>query len=385
MKKIISLFMSLFIFCLSNSIYSQWSILNAEADSIVLKGSNHIYNLEFIEAEKCFFEVQNKYPVHPAGYFLDAMITWWKILIDKNNSDSYKDAFLSKIEKTINICDKLLDSNSSNINALFFKGGAIGYRARYYADIESWINAAKDASEAFDILKRCLKIAPSNHDIMLGTGIYNYFAEAIPEKYPIVRPLLLFLPSGDKKIGELLLKSAAKNARYSNVEAKVALMQIYYSFESNNWEALNIVRELHQKYPDNPYFKKYYGRLLVRTGNYSFEECWREILRDCIAKKFGYQYELARESMYYIALALIRKKDYDMALKYLYKCDEGSRVIDKSKTSSFMIMANLWMGKIYDLQEKRNYAIKQYEKVLKMDNYFDSHSDAKKFIASPYK
>jgi hypothetical protein len=95
------------------------------------------------------------------------------------------------------------------------------------------MNAVKDANTAFDILIKCLKVAPSNTDIMLGTGIYNYFAAAIPEKYPIVKPLLLMLPSGDKKLGEMLLKAAAKKARYASIEAKVVLMQIYYSFEPN--------------------------------------------------------------------------------------------------------------------------------------------------------
>ena len=56
----------------------------------------------------------------------------------------------------------------------------------------------------------------------------------------------------------------------------------------------------------------------------------------------GYNNDLAREAMYYIALSLIRKKDYDLALRYLYKCDEGSRALDKGKkTSSWMVMSNL--------------------------------------------
>ena len=131
------------------------------------------------------------------------------------------------------------------------------------------MNAVKDAKDAFDILINCYKVAPSNHDIMLGTGIYNYFAEAIPDRYPIVKPMLFFLPSGDKKLGLLLLKASSQRARYAAVEAKVALLQVYYNFEKNNYEALPISKELFERYPNNPYFKKYYARLLVRTGNYT--------------------------------------------------------------------------------------------------------------------
>jgi tetratricopeptide (TPR) repeat protein len=381
-----TIIISIILFILSSSICSsQWSILNTEADSIVLKGTDYIYNLEFSNAEKCFKEVQQKYPAHPAGYFLDAMIEWWKILIDKPRSKQFKDVFLRKIEKTLSVCDSILILKPYDINALFFKAGSIGYRARYYVEDNSWINAVKDGNTAFDLLIACLKIAPNNHDIMLGTGIYNYFAAAIPEKYPIVKPLLLLLPSGDKKIGEMQLKAAAKGARYASVEAKVVLMQVYYVFENRPIECLPIIEELFNKYPNNPYFKKYYARNLVRVGSWTmFEKYFREILNDCIAKKYGYNNDLARESMYYIALALQHQADYQQALKYYYKCDEGSRAIDKDGPSSFMSMTNLNIGKIYDKQGKRDLAISQYNKVLKMNNFNNSYEEAKKYLQKPY-
>jgi len=385
MKKIILFFVLIFSISTSNCL-SQFSILNAEADSLVLRGSDYIYNLEFENAKKCFVEVQTKFPEHPAGYFLDAMIEWWKILIDKPNSNLYKNTFLNKIDKAISVCDSLLTVNPADINALFFKAGSIGYRARFYVEENSFVNAAKDGKTAYDLLISCLKIAPNNRDIMLGTGIYNYFAAAIPEKYPIVKPLLLFLPSGDKVIGKMQLKAAANGARYASVEAKVVLMQIYYMFENRPHDCLPIIEELHKRFPNNPYFKKYYARTLVRVGAWTlFEAVWREILNDCINKTYGYNNDLARESMYYIGLALQRKGDYEMALRYFYKSDEGSRAIDKKGPSSFMAMTNLNIGKIYDKLGRRERAIYQYRKVLKMPNFNNSHSDAKRFINEPFK
>ncbi|MDR0926286.1 MAG: tetratricopeptide repeat protein [Ignavibacteria bacterium] len=364
---------------------SQWSILSTSADSLVTLGENYIYNLEYDKAEQCFKQLQQEYPKHPAGYFLDAMIDWWRILVDKDNSAKYNDNFLRKIEKTVKMCDAILDTHKLDINALFFKAGAIGYRGRYYVETENWISAAKDGSTAFDLLINCLKVAPNNHDIMLGCGIYNYFAASIPEKYPIVKPLMLLLPSGDKVIGEMQLKASARGARYASVEAKVALMQLYYTFENKPNECLPIVEELHKTYPNNPYFKKYYARTLVRVGAWTmFEDYWRQILIDCLANKYGYNRDLARESMYYIALALQNKKDYTQALKYYYKCDEGCRAIDKKGASSFMSMTNLNIGKIYDLQGKRELAIKQYNKVLKMDNFRTTHDDANSYIKRAY-
>ena len=36
-------------------------------------------------------------------------------------------------------CDKLLDVDEKNVDALFFKGGAIGFRGRLRAIRESWL------------------------------------------------------------------------------------------------------------------------------------------------------------------------------------------------------------------------------------------------------
>ncbi len=373
----------LVIFIAHNKSAAQWAIMRSDADSLVRLGIDYIYNVKFVEAEKCFSQVQKLYPDHPVGYFLDAMVDWWKILLLKDET-GYDKFFLNKIEKVINQCDNLLKENPKDINALFFKAGAIGFRGRFYSQRESWLNAVKDGAEGYDLLIECLKIAPGNHDIMLGTGIYNYFAAVLPEKYPIIKPLATFLPRGDRALGILQLHAAARSAKYASIEAKVVLLQIYYSFENDIYKAEEIINELYSKYPDNPYFHRYLGRIQVRRGNYEFEQTWREILKRCFAKQFGYERYTAREAMYYIGLALFEKGDYDNALKYFYKCDEGSRVLDKDGASGFMVMANLYAGKILDIQGKRQYAIKQYEKILKMKDYNDSHSQAKYHLKIPY-
>ena len=79
---------------------------------------------------------------------------------------------------------------------------------------------------------------PHNSDILLGTGIYNYYAEVIPNEYPFVKPLLLFIPSGDKKKGIEQLRLAAARARYASIETSYFLMQICYSYERDYPKAL---------------------------------------------------------------------------------------------------------------------------------------------------
>jgi hypothetical protein len=50
-----------------------------------------------------------------------------------------------------------------------------------------------------------------------------------------------------------------------------------------------------------------------------------------------------------------------------------------------MAMANLKIGNVYDVQGKRDLAVGQYEKVLQMKEYKDSHSLAEMFLKSPFR
>ncbi|MBM2814649.1 MAG: hypothetical protein HW421_1411 [Ignavibacteria bacterium] len=362
---------------------AQWVIMKNDADSLVRLGSDYIYNMQYDSASSCFKKVMQIYPKHPAGYFLDAMVEWWRIWIS-HDKGKYDQLFLSKIEKVLQVCKMILDSNSTDLNALFFKGGSLGYRGRYYTIRSNWLSAASDAREGMKILLDCNEKAPGNHDIMLGTGIYNYFAQKFQESYPILAPIMAFLPKGDKEIGLLQLQASARYARYTATEAKVVLQQIYEQFEKDNAKCTEISQELFKKYPKNPYFHRMLGRCYVLGGIQDVaERLWRDILNRHIAKQPGYDPFMAREAMYYIAIYLMQRSDYNMALKYFYKCDEASRVLDQDP-SGFMVKLNLNVAYIYDMQGRRDLAVLQYNKILKFRQIDNSHELARHYLSRPY-
>lgn len=362
----------------------QWVAMRSDADSLMREGVDAIYNTNFELAGKNFTTVIRLYPDNPAGYFLDAMIDWWRINLERRNLLNDKN-FLEKVDRVLNVCNRALEVDSRDITALFFKGGALGFRGRYHAFRESMFAAANDGKEAYDILLECQKLAPSNHDIMLGTGIYNYFAVALPERFPMLKPVMMFLPSGDKRIGMLQLQAASRKARYAHVEALVVLLQATYEFERDVPKAKAIARELHTRYPNNAYFHRYLGRILVQSGpSDSAETLWREALVRHMDKQFGYDKLTAREALYYVGLMRMIAGDLEWALTYLYKADEANKHLDEDP-SGFMVRSNLKIGQIYDLQGKRALAVKQYDKVLSWTEVSGSHSDARKYKQEPYK
>ncbi|MBU3679750.1 MAG: tetratricopeptide repeat protein [Candidatus Kapabacteria bacterium] len=363
---------------------AQWVAMSTDADSLVQIGTKAVYNVEFDKAQDVFDEVIRRYPQHPAGYFLDAMIDWWRIAIGQR-SQATEARFLSKLDKVITVCDANLTRNPKDISSMFFKGGALGYRGRFNATNNNMLSAAEDGRVALGLLNDCQKVAPGNHDILLGTGLYNYWASVLPEKYPALKPVMIFLPKGDKVIGLAQLKAAARQARYSAVEAKVVLVQAYFDFEKNALEAIDFARDLNQSYPRNPAFHRAYGRCLVSLGPIdSAAVVWRDVLNRCLDKWPGYNRNAAREALYYIGVSLMIRGDLDKALTYFYKCDEACRKIDEDATG-FIIKTNLKIGQIYDMQGKRDLAIKQYKKLLAWSDNNGSHDDAQRYLATPYR
>lgn len=366
-----------------SSAHGQW-ITDPAVEAKLQRGIDEIYNIEFEKADKDFAEVIRLAPDHPAGYFFRAMTEWWRIL--SNFDDESRDkAFLETLDRVVEMCEKRLDKNENDVAALFFKGGAVGFKGRLRANRGAWLAAANDGLVALPAIRKANKLEPSNYDVLLGMGIYNYYADVVPAQYPIVKPVMLFLPGGDKKKGLAQLELAASNARYARVEAMYFLLQTYFSYEKQHIRALELARELHTKYPKNPLFHRMEGRCYVSLG-YSAEayQIFNQVEERYRNHQEGYDDYDVREAYYYIGRHLFQAGRLDDALKSLYRCDEVSRKLDKNNSSGFMSMANLAIGMIYDLQGKRGSALAQYQKVLNMKEFENTYRDARRFMEKPY-
>lgn len=362
---------------------AQW-ISDPLVDEKIQRGIDRAYNLEYSEAEKLFSEVVRIQPDHPAGYFFQAMVEWLKMLTNFND-ESRDGQFIRMLEKVIELSDKRLEKNSKDLTALFYKGGAIGFRGRLRANRGSWVLAAKDGVLALPLVKKAHSIDPNNSDVLLGIGIYNYYAAVIPQFYPLVKPFMIFFPKGDKREGIEQLELASQNAKYARVEASYFLMQNYYLYEKEYWKALELATSLHKKYDKNPIFQRYLGRCYVSLGMWSeAERVFAEVERRYQGKFVGYDLSDGREAYYYLGRSAFLKGDLDKALRHYQRSNELSTKLDKGGASGFTILAYLTMGMILDLQKKRQEAIEHYKKVLKLKQFRNSHADARRYLQTPY-
>ena len=351
-------------------------------DSLVTVGINQIYSIKFTEAEKTFQLLKKEYPKHPAGRFFFAMIDWWKIILSEEDEEK-DERFFEKIEETVDFCDEILDKDPTNVDALFFKGGAIGFRGRLRVMRESWFSAADDGREALPLVETASKLDPDNVDVKLGFGIYNYLAAVIPERYPIVKPVMMFFPSGDKELGLRQLKEAASTGKYSRYEARYILITFYYYFEKDMDSAEVFAKQLVDSFPDNPVFERWRGRIAASKSESAIaDSIFKNVLKKSEKNLEGYNTpRVRREANYYVGANLKNNGDYDGAFLYYKKCIEDSKKIDGDKESGFRINATLYSGTILETKGKYSEAKKYYNFVLDMREFNNSHTLAETYLA----
>jgi tetratricopeptide (TPR) repeat protein len=354
-------------------------------EQIARTGIDQVYNLEFDSAKAQFDALTRLKPGNPAGPFFQAMVLWWRIVIDLDNT-SYDDEFNRQLDAVIAMCDSLLDLNPDDVNAIFFKGGAIGFEGRLAFHRNNYLSAANAGRRALPLVQRASSLDPANVDILLGSGIYNYYADVIPDEYPVVKPLILFIPPGDRQKGLEQLATVAQRGLYASIEASYFLMQIYYYYEKDYSRAMEIARRLSTRFPRNSVFQRYIGRCAVSLNLWDeAEKQFSETVARAAAGIPSYGPSVIREAEYYLGMVSLQDGGLDSALDHFYRCDNISRKLDAGgEASGFMAMTNLNIGKIYDLQGKRSLAVEQYRKVLEMKEFRDSHALADRYLHDPY-
>lgn len=390
----IAAFFTLILVTAPRSAQAQWVLLEDSAHTMVESGLDYMYDLNYAKADEIFTELTKRYPKHPAGYFLLALNDWWRIkpnIADENAVKRYSKSYESRLQKTIDVSDELLEEQSDDIVGLFFKGAAYGYRARLKAShnlnmtsLTDWYAIFRDANEGRKMLLECQKLAPSNSDVLLGSGLFHYYVDAMPQRYPILKSVSL--PPGDKELGLQMLRIASQKALYAKVEADYALLEIMANMEKNWKEAMTISERLHTKYPNNPDFYKYYARALYYNARYpEAEKAWEDLMRRVKARQSGYELSLVRQGLYYLGDIKLRSGNAADAVKALTEAIKVNQRLDEEE-SGYYTASFLKLGNAYDRLGKRADAIKQYKKVLELeDTSGNYHERAQKFLKEPFK
>lgn len=339
---------------------------------------NSMYNFEFKKAQSHFNWLQKNYPWHPLPYLLKGLNYWWQI-VPNYQDEQYDKAFLAYMDTTVMTAENIRD-NYNEIEGAFFLAAAYAFEGRLHSERRDYRKAALAGSRSLKYLEDCRGHEDYSPELLFGDALFNYYAEWIREEYPLLRPLMMFFPEGDKKKGVDQLKEVTRNAFYSRTEAQFYLIRILSSGDNRDiGEALRVGQILHQDYPDNPYFHRYYTRLLYQSGRYTAaEKLSHEILQKLDSAQAGYEANSGRYASFFLGhINEIRgrfeesKKYYKMGLKYA----EQANATDMGYYSISLLHLGLIAKKEGDSGLAKDY-FQQVKKVAKRSN--SSHERARK-------
>lgn len=342
---------------------------------------NDLYDFKFERAERQMRWFKQKYTWHPLPYFMMGLSEWWKIMPNTKET-KYDDRFLAYMDSSILVAENLYKKHPEyKLEAAFFLAAAHGFKGRLYSDEErkNWRKAAVQGKIALNYLEDCRGKEYLSPELQFGDALYNYFSVWVPENYPSLKPILWFFRKGDKQLGLKQLREVSYNAFYTRTEAMVWYMRIMNNYENDQPKAYQVAEYLFQTYPNNPYFHRYYARMLYARGMYpELEKQSKRILNLIDSAKFGYEATSGRYAAFFLGQMYDFQRKWDEAKKYYELSAKYAEQIDATE-SGYYLYSLIALGEINERQGNKAEAKRYFGMVKKKAKRKDeAYKDAKR-------
>jgi tetratricopeptide (TPR) repeat protein len=362
-----------------------------EFEGLRQTGNEALYNLEYQTAREQFKRMTQIIPEHPAGYVYLANNFWLETLnasrrlssslytggsfyeqdAEQDKVDPKREReFTELVKKAIQVADARLAKNPKDVEALYYRGAALGLRAGYSVTVKrSFRRAIGDANESVKLQRKVVALDPQYHDAYLSIGLYDYIIGSLPWVWRTLARLAGL--SGSKPRGIERLEMVTQKGKYTPDDARVLLIGIY-TRERKPERALEMITFLANKYPKNYLLGIERAAMLFRMnrskeGDQAFAELLKqnriaEVATDIV----NYQWGEALRSQGDHLRALER---YNDVVKW------------QSSDPSLVSLSLLHSAQALEAAGSADKAMAQYQKVLERENVYDSHKIAKKSCA----
>jgi tetratricopeptide (TPR) repeat protein len=322
-----------------------------------------MYNMDFERAARQYEYLKKQYGWHPLPYFLHGLNYWWQML-PYVDDDRWDEPFVAYMD-TAQVLAERIYNEVSQIEGAFFLAAAHAFKGRLYSERRDWTKAAFEGRKALKYLEECKGHEDFSPELLFGDGLFNYYAVWVPENYPILKPVMAFFPEGDKDKGMDQLEETARNAFYTRTEAQYFLMRILYFEKGDIAGAYQMAKYLHDTYPNNAYFHRFYARLLYQTGRYTeaIEES-KLIIERIDLQEPGYEYHSGRYASFFLGHIYEIKGNKIEAEKYYRYAKEYGELCEATD-KGYYIFSVLHLGILAEEDERYEEAEEYYRIVKK--------------------
>jgi tetratricopeptide (TPR) repeat protein len=370
------------------------------ADRLMATGNEHEYNLRLDQALSHFNRAMEANPNDPAVYRALAALDMMKIAFLRGavTADSFlggdagvdtvnlptpptelASSFRRNAERALRLAEQQVEANPNDADSHYQLGSTIGLMASYSATIDGRIFAAfKLALRAYKENSRALEIDPRRHDAGLIVGVYQYIVSL--RSFPMRWMARIAGMDGNKARALELIQAAARYPGANQTDARLMLALIYNRDERYD-EALAILTDLQQRYPDNRLLWLEAGATALRAGRFqkakqSLDEGFPK-LSTAPLKAFGedalWRYKRGA-SLVGLHQAAAAESELNAALRE----NAPSWIHGRSHTE---------LGKLADLTGNRGAARHEYQLAVQLGKAADDSigvADAERLLEAPY-
>jgi tetratricopeptide (TPR) repeat protein len=198
-------------------------------------------------------------------------------------------------------------------------------------------------------------VEPDLPDLSLAEGLKLYYADYLPDAYPIVRTVSWFLPEGDREKGLELMRETAVKAIFARAEAIYFLGNINYNYEEDYDQALGYFKQLYHKYPQNNYYIRKLVGNLYRLERYDEAlQIIDEALVRWRAKDLPYKKVLEEELLTWKGKIQLLRDDREQARRSFARAFAMGESLPRTRYRAFYVASGYNLGKL--LYDQKSYS-----------------------------
>lgn len=341
-----------------------------------------LYDLRFEAAERHLGDLSARHPEHPAAPILRGLPDYFSMLLDESDR-SRDEALTAQLDLAVDLSKERLREDPGDVDGHFFQAAALALRARVRIFQGAYLPAARDGRKALKLVREAEALRPELSDLAFGLGAYEYAAEVFPEKYPILKPMAVWFPGGDRQRGIERLERVVERGDFTRTEAAYFLLQVHQFFEKDMDRTLGYARRLREAHPDNPLFHELEGRVYLRFGECAdARRVFDDILARTDAERPGYNRWRRIRALYSLGRCDLKDDHGQEALERLQTVETLS--IEHAPDSALRTLGTLRRGQAYDLLGRRSEAMREYRRVLERPDTSGAHGKARRWLGRPY-
>lgn len=347
-------------------------------DPVVWSGVRAFYNYDTAKGIEILAQARLDYPENPTVHLTWVAARWLHAQANDSVDGSY--AILnSDLNAIVPVYESLAAKFPDDPDYQLYLGSAKGLKARVHLGRKEWLETLSAAYRGFSIIKSVAQHNPDMIDAQLPIGIVEYYAGM--SSFIVKWAVAIFGLETTKSAGQAKIEQAASGEGFSWIEASSICGFLFLWVDSDIPKALRYSEKLARSFPANFYFQTLYAESLIRSGD--TKNAHKQIQRMTASlplltpiQQRWYSAYLDYES----ALLAFREGQRDLALELV------ERSISTYHAELDIVLTNAWLlkGKLLDLKGDRIGAISAYRSCIARDNFAESISQAKHYLASSY-